>query len=114
MSLGPSGELSKRPFLSLLYSRSIATADSLRKCSDTLPGHPEATDKHHEDGSCELFVVALAILPYPTIQRLIVLRSPEEQMFYQPSTLSLPLQLASSKVQRLSRPAPRCACRFCF
>lgn len=89
-----------------LYSQSIATAVSLRKCSDTLPGHPEATNRCYAGGLCELSAVASAILPYPTIQLLTASRSTEEQVFYQPSTLSLPLQLASSRVQGLSRPAP--------
>lgn len=78
-----------------LYSHSIATAVSLRKCSDTLPGHPEATKGRYAGGLCELSAVASATLPYPTIQLLTASRSTEEQMFHQPSTLSLPLQLAS-------------------
>lgn len=47
---GSTAELSKQQSLSLLYLQSIATAVSLRKCSDTLPGHPEATNKYTEDG----------------------------------------------------------------
>lgn len=84
MSLGPREELSKRPFLSLLYSHSIATAVSLRKCSDTLPGHPEATDEHHEDSSCKLLVVALvSSLPYhPTPHRTEILGADLLPAFY--------------------------------
>lgn len=73
----------------------------------TARSHPEATNRHHEDGLLDLFVVASAIsFPYPYIQLLIAMRSLEEQMFYQPSTFFLPFQLASSKLQGLSRPDP--------
>lgn len=51
--------------------------------------------------------MALIISSPPYIHLLITLRSLEEQTFSQPSTLSLPLQLLSSKLQGLGRPVPR-------
>lgn len=55
--------------------------------------------------SCLSGLQLYSSLPY--IQLLIASRSLEEQTFSQPSTLSLPLQLASAKLPGPGRPVPR-------
>lgn len=87
---------------------SISTAVSLRKCSNTLPGVIQKPPTNsYEDGLFEWFVVASIIsFPYSYIQLFIALRSWEEGMLFQPSTLSLSSLLPLS-CKGLSRPVPR-------